>query len=158
MLEEIDNNLDEFLDLEIDLDEDIDLDLNDEVNIDFDDIKFILRPTKVPLKTAILNINVNGKDYKYYIFLKDEVFVNEYKGDILNNRNTLGYLYPTLDNVYNGKFLDEMQRKNNIEYKMTEEFTEEMNNSVKDDDDIYRYIKNYLKIFTLREGDKKVEI
>lgn len=155
-----DESFEEIDELEINFDiEDINLESNFKFEeLDLEDFKPILKSPERPIKTALLRIPINGNVYEYYLFLKDDNFVQQYKNDILSNRNTLAYLYPNMENVYNGRFLDYVNKKGYVEYFLSSEFTKDMDDSIKEEDDVYNIVRNYLKIFTIREGDKKVEI
>lgn len=105
------------------------------------------------------NINIveitqsaNGKVYKFYIIPVTDYINEEFAVYIKHkDKNTKGYLFPTFENVYNNRYLDEVVNSGNFRTITTNEFTDEMYNSISDDLEYKLFVK-FLQLFTLKKG------
>lgn len=105
------------------------------------------------------NINIveitqsaNGKIYKFYVIPVTDYINEEFAVYIKHkDKNTKGYLFPTFENVYNNRYLDEVVNSGNFRTITTNEFTDEMYESISDDLEYKLFVK-FLQLFTLKKG------
>lgn len=144
----IENNID----IEFNLDDiDLDLELFDE-ELDLSRIKNSIDTFDNELEVIEVEVYANGSEYKYYILVKNENLVKEFGTKLKYNQNTFGYLYPDLENVYNWRYLDSVAKRGKFKKLKIDRFSDEMKDTVKNNDQTYKLIKSFLGLFTLREG------
>ena len=99
-----------------------------------------------------INQSANGKLYKFYIIPVTDYINKEFAVYIKHkDKNTKGYLFPTPENVYNNRYLDEVVNSGNFRTITTNKFTEEMYNSISEDLE-YKLFAKFLQLFTLKKG------
>lgn len=133
--------------------EDFDLDLLglDESSDTTENKESSLIPPITPLDIIECEIELNGKKYKYHIFIKNKEFLTEYGFMVKDNKNTLGYIYPTLENVYNARLMGDINTNGNFKLLKTNNFADDLEPYVSNDKE-YLIYRNYFKIYTLMRG------
>ena len=125
---------------------------NDEELLELDNLELIndgrLENPGENINIVEINQSANGKLYKFYIIPVTDYINKEFAVYIKHkDKNTKGYLFPTFENVYNNRYLDEVVNSGNFRTITTNEFTEEMYNSISEDLECKLYVK-FLQLFT----------
>ena len=129
---------------------------NDEELLELDNLELIndgrLENPGENINIVEINQSANGKLYKFYIIPVTDYINKEFAVYIKHkDKNTKGYLFPTFENVYNNRYLDEVVNSGNFRTITTNEFTEEMYNSISEDLEYKLFVK-FLQLFTLKKG------